>query len=130
MTRQGTYTMNFYNETGTNLNVNTNIVTFEVTNVIFYILAVIYIFIGALAVFGNAILLYVARVNRNNSRLNYLDSVIQSLAFNDLLLGSFGVPYTTLWGFSALNYYHTGKSSKMYTLLLLIGHLTNMFKLI
>ena len=109
MTQQINYTNNKLVIERESLLVDTDEVTFEIVKGVSYFLVAINIFVGILAVLGNGLVLYAAYGNRNNGRLNYLDSVIKSLAVNDLIYGLIGTPFRTIYRLNDIWYYHNGK---------------------
>ena len=65
---------------------------YEENKLLFWVVAVIFLFIGLIAVVGNGIVLYVSRYSRNTGPLENLDIVIKSLAIADALYGLVGIP--------------------------------------
>ena len=74
-----------------------------------YLLAVINICIGIIAVLGNGLVLNAGYRNKKTVRLSYLDVVIKSLAVNDLLYGLFGIPFRTIDRLNSMWYLHESK---------------------
>ena len=95
-------------------NVDTDNATYETNENYSYLLAAINILIGIVTDFGNGLVLYAAYGNRNNGRLNHLDSVIKSLAVNDLIYGLFGILCRTLARLYEIGFLHSGKQSNIY----------------
>ena len=62
-------------------------VVWESNKAFFGVLVAVYLCIAAVAVVGNALVLYAAYGNRNTGRLRYLDEAIKSLAVTDMLFG-------------------------------------------
>ena len=65
---------------------------YEDNKLVFWGLAMIFLFIASIAIFGNGILLYVTYYSMNDGPLENLDIVIKSLAMADMLLGLIGIP--------------------------------------
>ena len=103
------YTLNISNLTGSDQNLDTDLLTFETSKYILYAMVVIHIFIGTVTVLGNFLVLYAAYGNRKSGRLSYLNIVIKSLAVNDLLLGLFGTPCRAIFFITAMRDYHIGE---------------------
>ena len=59
---------------------------------LFWCMAVFYLCVAVIPIFGNGLVIYVAYGNRNLGPLRYLDDVIKSLAVNDMLFGLLGCP--------------------------------------
>ena len=83
--------------------------TFEIIQNVSYVLAAINAIITITAVIGNALVLYAAQRNRNNGSLKYFDSVIKSLAVNDLIYGLIGIPCRTLNRLNEMWFLYEGK---------------------
>ena len=58
----------------------------------FWVIATIYLIVALVAIAGNGLVLYVSFTRRNLGSLRHFDSVIKSLAINDLLLGLIAIP--------------------------------------
>ena len=59
---------------------------------LFIIWGILYVVIALVAAVGNGLVLYASYGNKNTGRLQYLDSIIKSLALTDMLYGLVGVP--------------------------------------
>ena len=77
---------------GTQVQRNNSITSYEENIVTFWIIALIYTWIGIVAIVGNGLVLYATYGSRNLSMLRGFDGVIKSLAMADLLVGLVGVP--------------------------------------
>ena len=58
----------------------------------FCLWGMLYVIIALIAVVGNGMVLYASYGNKNTGRLQYLDSLIKSLAVTDMLYGLIGIP--------------------------------------
>ena len=65
---------------------------YEENKLLFWVVAVIFLFIGLIAVVGNGIVLHVSHYSKNTGPLENLDIVIKSLAIADALYGLVGIP--------------------------------------
>ena len=66
---------------------------------LFWSLVAFSLLIAAITIIGNGLVIYATYSTKNLGRLRYLDGVVRSLAFTDLLFGLLGTPLVVI------NYY-------------------------
>ena len=65
---------------------------YEKNKGIFWVMTTVYLLVALVAIAGNGLVLYACFARTNLGSLRHFDSVIKSLATNDLLLGLIGIP--------------------------------------
>ena len=66
---------------------------------LFWSLVAFSLLIASITIIGNGLVIYATYSTKNHGRLRYLDGVVRSLAFTDLLFGLLGTPLVII------NYY-------------------------